>query len=216
MAQLFQPRSILYLKLLILAVLVMLAATYLLWHYSFQTMAPIAEPVSQDPPFSHKHHVSDIGLDCRFCHVSVETSAFAGIPPTATCMRCHSQLFRSQGMLQAVQKSFREDRPLQWVRVHKLPDFVYFNHSIHIAKGIGCSSCHGQVDQMPLMWRTQSLRMGWCLSCHRHPEQFVRAKDQVLNMAWQPPADQIERGLQLLAAYQVDVRRLTDCSNCHR
>ena len=123
----------------------------------------INAPVVQTPPFSHKHHVSDVGLDCRFCHASVETAAFAGLPPTSTCMTCHSQLFKGQPMLAPVAASYRDDLPLHWIRVHTLPDFVYFHHDIHIAKGVGCSTCHGQVDQMPLLWRTQSLEMSWCL-----------------------------------------------------
>jgi hypothetical protein len=217
MAQIFRPRSILVLKLGTLGLVAVLVTLILVWRNSIADAPPIDSPVAQTPPFSHKHHVSDVGLDCRFCHVSVETSAFAGIPPTSTCMNCHSQLFKGQGMLAPVYESFgNDDKPLRWKRIHHLPDFVYFNHSIHIAKGVGCSTCHGRIDRMPLTLRTQSLQMDWCLGCHRAPEKYVRPHNEIFDMAWQPPPDQIERGRELLAANHVNVRRLTDCSNCHR
>jgi cytochrome c7-like protein len=131
-------------------------------------------------------------------------------------MTCHSQLFKDQPMLGPVFASFREERPLRWIRIHRLPDFVYFNHGIHIAKGVGCSTCHGQVEQMPLVWRTQSLEMEWCLGCHRAPEQFIRPRDKVFDMTWRAPHDQLEQGRRLLAEYQINRDRLVDCSNCHR
>jgi len=119
-------------------------------------------------------------------------------------------------MLAPLAVSLGQGRPLRWVRVHRLPDFVYFHHGIHVAKGIGCSTCHGQVDQMPLMWRTQSLEMSWCLGCHRAPEKYLRPRNKVFDMSWQPPRDQLEQGRRLLADYRIDRHRLTDCSNCHR
>ena len=216
MAQVFQPRSVLVLKLGTAMGLLLLVACVFVWRTVIAERPSVDEPVVQDPPFSHKHHVSDVGIDCRFCHVSVETSAFAGIPPTSTCMNCHSQLFTAQAMLAPVQESLRSGRPLKWKRIHRLPDFVYFNHSIHINKGVGCSTCHGRVDQMPLMWRTQSLQMNWCLDCHRAPQKYIRPKREIFNMDWQPPRDQIARGKMLLAANNVNVSRLLDCSNCHR
>lgn len=216
MAQVFRPNQIFALKIGACVALIVCVAAILLWRAVIADSPAINAAVPQNPPFSHKHHVSDVGLDCRFCHASVETAAFAGIPPTSTCMTCHSQLFRGQSMLGPVATSLRENRPLHWIRVHHLPDFVYFHHDIHIAKGIGCSTCHGQVDQMPLMSRTQSLEMSWCLNCHRAPENFLRPRDQVFDMNWQPPPDQLQRGRLLLAAYQINRSRLTDCSNCHR
>jgi len=216
MAQLFRPRFLLLFKLVAGLLLIFGFALIMVWRGSVAQIPSIDAPVAQLPPFSHKHHVSDVGLDCRFCHASVETSDFAGIPPTSTCMTCHSQLFKDQRILAPVFVSFQQNKPLHWIRVHKLPDFVYFNHSIHVAKGIGCSSCHGQVDQMPLMWRTQSLEMEWCINCHRQPENYVRPRERVFDMDWQPPSDQIARGKQLLIAYHIDMRRLLDCSNCHR
>jgi hypothetical protein len=216
MAQVFRPEQIFVLKFGASIVLIVCVAGILLWRSLIAESPPINSPVTQIPPFSHKHHVSDVGLDCRFCHASVETEAFAGLPPTSTCMTCHSQLFKGQSILAPVAASFREGRALRWIRVHRLPDFVYFHHDIHVAKGIGCSTCHGQVDQMPLVWRTQSLEMSWCLGCHRAPEKYLRPRSRVFDMTWQPPPDQLEQGRLLLAAYQIDPRRLTDCSNCHR
>jgi hypothetical protein len=216
MAQVFRPGLVFVLKLGAGAALIVGIAAILAWRSLIAESPPIDSPVAQVPPFSHKHHVSDVGLDCRFCHTSVETSAFAGIPPTSTCMNCHSQLFKDQSMLGPVFASFREGRPLRWIRVHRLPDFAYFNHGIHIAKGVGCSTCHGPVDQMALIWRTQSLEMEWCLGCHRAPEKFIRPRDKVFDMTWRAPDDQLERGRLLLAAYRIDRSRLTDCSNCHR
>src|SRR3954462_9919179 len=133
-------------------------------------------PLDQPVPFSHEHHVGGLGIDCRYCHTSVEKSSFAGIPPTKTCMTCHSQVWTDAPILQPVRESWNVNRPIRWNRVHNLPDFVYFNHSIHVAKGVGCSTCHGPVDKMPLMFQANSLQMEWCLNCHRAPEKFLRPK----------------------------------------
>ena len=177
-------------------------------------LTQVAVPRKQPVPFSHKHHVSGIGLDCRHCHTSVEESAFAGLPATKTCMTCHSQVWADSPMLEPVRASFRNDRPLEWTRVHDLPDFVYFNHSIHVKKGVGCVSCHGQVDQMPLVWKQQTLQMEWCLDCHRHPEGRLRPPEQVFNMTWQPEEDQSVLGAALVRKNKV--RNPTSCSDCHR
>ena len=174
----------------------------------------VAIPREQPVPFSHKHHVADVGLDCRYCHTSVDKAAFAGIPPTETCMSCHSQLFSDSPMLEPVRASFRSDKPMKWTRVHNLPDYVYFDHSIHVNKGVGCSSCHGRVDQMPLMWQEKSLQMEWCLECHRAPENFVRPRDQVYSMEYKAPDNQLELGRKLVAEYKI--HKLTDCYTCHR
>jgi hypothetical protein len=173
-------------------------------------------PKDQPVAFSHKHHVTGMGLDCRYCHTSVETSAFAGIPPTETCMTCHSQVWTDAPILEPVRASLRSNRSLQWTRVHDLPDFVYFNHSIHVNKGVGCQTCHGQVDQMPLMWKVNTLNMEWCLACHRAPEQFLRPRDQVFSMTYSAPANQEALGRQLVAEYHVQTSQLTNCSICHR
>jgi hypothetical protein len=172
------------------------------------------EVVQQPVQFSHLHHVLDDGIDCRYCHTSVESSSFAGIPPTKTCMNCHSQIWSTAPILEPVRASFRDDRPLQWTRVHDLPDFVYFNHSIHIKKGMGCETCHGRVDQMPLMRQEQSLQMEWCLNCHRNPENFVRPRSEVYTMGYRPPVPQSVIGPQLVKEY--GIRGNTSCSTCHR
>ena len=172
---------------------------------------------NQPLQFSHKHHTGDDGIDCRYCHTGVETSAYAGIPPTKTCMNCHSVLFNNVGYLEPVRESYRTDQSIQWVKVHRLADYVYFNHSIHINKGVGCSSCHGAVNQMPLMFQASPLNMQWCLDCHRNTEMNVRPKDQVFNMDWKAPANQEEVGKKLVAEYKIrTVAELTSCSTCHR
>ena len=172
--------------------------------------------VAREQPiqFSHERHVGGNGLDCRYCHTSVEDSSFAGIPPTKTCMNCHSQIFSASPYLEPVRESFRSDRPIPWTRVHDLPDFVYFNHSIHVNKGVGCTTCHGQVDRMPLMWQEKSLQMEWCLDCHRSPERYVRPREAVFRVDYVPPPDQAELGQRLVEQYQI--KKLTSCSTCHR
>jgi len=167
----------------------------------------------QPVPFSHDHHVAALGIDCRYCHTSVETSAFAGIPPTATCINCHTLIWNDSPMLEPVRESFARGEPLRWTRVNDLPDFVYFDHSIHVAKGVGCVTCHGRVDQMPLMMQATSLQMEWCLACHRDPERFVRPRDTVFEMGW-TAEDQEGLGRQLVDEH--DVRPRTSCSTCHR
>jgi hypothetical protein len=185
---------------------------YALQSSDYMTGAFVA--VEQPIQFSHERHVAGNGIDCRYCHTSVETSAFAGIPPTRTCMNCHSQIFSSSPFLEPVRASFRDNRSLQWTRVHDLPDFVYFNHSIHVNKGIGCSTCHGRVDLMPLTWQVQSLQMQWCLECHRNPEKYVRPKQYIYKMDYEPPSDQLVLGAKLVSEYKI--QRLTDCWTCHR
>lgn len=175
--------------------------------------APRPQPV----PFSHAHHVGGMGFDCRYCHTSVEESKFAGIPPTKTCMNCHAQLFADAPILEPVRASFRDNTPISWTRVNDLADFVYFDHSIHVAKGVGCATCHGPVDRMPLVYKDQSLQMEWCLECHRAPERFLRPRDQVFNMQYTPPADQLELGRRLVKEYDVaGPDALVSCSVCHR
>ncbi len=173
--------------------------------------------VEQPIQFSHAHHVGGEGFDCRYCHTSVEESAFANIPPTKTCMNCHSQIWANAPILEPVRASFRDNKPLHWTRVHDLPDFVYFNHSIHVKKGVGCATCHGRVDQMPLVYQKATLQMSWCLDCHRNPEKYVRPRDQVFNMAWERPADDPDLGTRLVKEYKIaDAQQLTNCSTCHR
>jgi hypothetical protein len=194
----------------------------------YTTFAGVARP--QPAPFSHAHHVGGLGLDCRYCHTSVENSGFAGIPPTKTCMNCHSQIWTNAPMLEPVRQSFQTGRSLVWSRVNDLPDFVYFDHSIHINKGVGCDTCHGPVDRMPLMYNYASLQMEWCLDCHRRPEKYLRPRQQVFNMRYQQPDEfhpvefngrkytgQDELGQALVKAYHLrTVQDITSCNTCHR
>jgi hypothetical protein len=166
----------------------------------------------QPVPFSHQHHVAGLGIDCRYCHTSVEVSSFAGIPPTQTCMNCHAQIWTNAQMLEPVRASYQSGTPLVWSRVHRLPDFVHFNHSIHIAKGIGCASCHGRIDKMGLTYQASPLTMEWCLDCHRNPEKNVRPKSEVFNMAY-TATNQEELGPRLVKEYKI--QKLTSCSTCH-
>jgi len=168
----------------------------------------------QPVPFSHKHHAGELGIDCRYCHTSVEESSFAGLPPTQTCMSCHSQIWIKAPMLEPVRASYRDDKSIEWNRVNALPDFVYFNHSIHVAKGVGCTTCHGPIAEMPLTWAANTLQMSWCLECHREPEKFVRPKEYVFSTTYEPPSDQVELGKKLLKEYNVHTS--TDCYTCHR
>jgi hypothetical protein len=214
--QVFSRRFVLGLKLCALAIALAIFIALLAWRILIKPHPAVGTPVEQVVAFSHKHHVGDDGFDCRYCHTSVETSAFAGIPPTHTCMTCHSQLFTDQPMLAPVIDSLRSGKPIHWKRIHDLPDFVYFNHSIHIAKGVGCEECHGRVDLMPLTWRVAPLTMQWCLACHRDPAMHLRPVEHVFDMGWKPTEDQRELGTKLVAAYHIHTSTLTDCSTCHR
>jgi len=172
--------------------------------------------VEQPVPFSHDHHVSGLGIDCRYCHTAVEKSSSAGIPPTATCYNCHKLIWNDAPMLAPVRESFRTGQPIAWNKVHDLPDFVYFDHSIHVAKGVGCASCHGRIDRMKLVYQAQSLQMSWCLECHRNPEKNLRPKSEIFNMAWEAK-DQNALGAELRKEYGLRTTfALTNCSTCHR
>lgn len=215
MAQLFAQRFGFLFRLGLLAVVVIAACAVFLWRSVMAYPAGVNDPLEQPVPFSHKHHVGDLGLDCRYCHASVEQSAFAGIPPLSTCMTCHSQLYTDHPALAPLIASYQSGVPFHWQRLHKVPDFVYFNHGIHIAKGVGCVSCHGQIDEMPLTARVAPLTMQWCLDCHRDPEKMLRPHDEVFNLHWHAQ-NQLALGAQLVRDYRIDKRRLTDCSVCHR
>jgi len=216
MAQIFHPSTNPVSRVTIFGALIALAS--LAWiggaieRSSYVT--EVGNPRTQPVPFSHRHHVGGMGIDCRYCHTSVEDAAFAGMPPTQTCMNCHTQIWAGSPALEPVRESFRTDAALAWIRVHDLPDFVYFDHSIHVKKGVACVTCHGRVDLMPLMWQAAPLTMEWCLECHRHPERFVRPREQVFAMDWRPPADQIAMGRRLVREYHI--ARMTSCSTCHR
>ncbi|TMA91356.1 MAG: cytochrome C [Deltaproteobacteria bacterium] len=172
------------------------------------------DPVDQPVQFDHRHHVGDEGIDCRYCHYLVETSPAAGVPPTSLCLNCHEQIWNKSPKLAPVRESYFADRPIVWNKVNKLPHFVYFNHSIHVRQGVGCVTCHGRVDEMAQVEKAQSLAMGWCLECHRHPERYLRPRDQITSMTYKPTEDQLAIGKQLKEQYHVETR--TSCTTCHR
>jgi hypothetical protein len=216
MAQIFHPSTNTISRVSIFGTVFIVAG--LLWliaqvHRSpWSTEAHVAK--EQPIQFSHERHVGGNGIDCRYCHTAVEESGFAGIPPTKTCMNCHAELFANSPFLKLVRDSFESGRAIEWTRVHDLPDFVHFNHSIHVKKGVGCTTCHGRVDRMPLMAQEHSLQMEWCLDCHRRPEQFVRPRSDVFNVNYVRPDNQLELGRRLVEEYQI--QRLTSCSTCHQ
>lgn len=236
MAQLFPSYSNTLARLLPVGLVLGLGGIAWAWHaaifssYATSTHVPVEQPV----PFSHKHHVAGLGIDCRYCHTSVETSSFAGIPATETCMTCHSQVWKDAPVLAPVRESWATGKPLHWTRVNNLPDYVYFNHSIHIQKGVACVSCHGRVDEMPLMAKEHSLYMRWCLDCHRAPEQHQQPASEVFAMKDEPTQGSVtarlesrgeqrgealpylEHGLQALHANAKPGTKLEDCSICHR
>jgi hypothetical protein len=220
MGQIFRPNANLLARLsifggiLLLIELILIIGVFFRSDYWRQVHIAIEQPV----PFSHQIHADQLGLDCRYCHTSVAQSSYANIPPTETCMTCHSQIAANSTLLQPVRDSWATGEPVRWVKVHHLPEFVYFNHSIHVNKGVGCTQCHGQVNQMPVVWKEEALYMGWCLDCHRAPEKYLRPRDEVYNMDYvaPPPAEQRALGQQLVQDYNVNVRQLTNCAVCHR
>lgn len=225
MAQIFHPSMNAFSKATIFGGVFFLAG--LAWAVSLWVRSPYVteqDVVRDQPaPFSHDHHVNGLGIDCRYCHTSVETSSFAGIPATEVCMGCHSQIWKDSPMLEPVRESFRTGQPLAWTRVHDVPDYVYFDHSIHVAKGIGCESCHGRVDRMPLMRKAFGMQMEWCLDCHRHPEIKVRDKSDVFRFGLEHPEmselavhREEDAGRKLVREYGINGGQLTNCAICHR
>jgi len=200
------------------AVFIAAALGYLGWAVTESPYFTDVNVLRQQPvPFSHKHHVKDDGIDCRYCHTSVENSSFAGIPSTHVCMSCHSRLWANSPVLEPVRLSYQTDKSLEWTRVNAVPDFAYFDHSIHIHKGVGCTTCHGPIGEMPLTWRANTLYMRWCIDCHKHPERFVRRREDVFKADYEPPQDQLDLGRRLVKEYKIkDARQLTDCYTCHR
>ncbi len=219
MRQLFAPGADALFRLGIWSLVVELVVAYCIAYGVSHSdwLNDVAVARAQPVPFSHKHHAGELGLDCRYCHTTVETEATAGIPPTWTCMTCHSQIWTGSPMLAPVRDSLAKNQPLHWTRINRLPSYVYFDHSIHIAKGVGCSSCHGAVDQMQLTYKSQAFTMEFCLTCHRNPQNYVRPKEQIWNMEWTPPADQADLGRALVTKNNIhEASVLTNCSICHR
>ncbi len=221
MAQIFHRSSNTISKVMIFgAVFIVGGLGYVLYAVNQSAYYTYINVARQQPvPFSHKHHVKDDGIDCRYCHTTVETSGFAGVPTTHTCMTCHSKLWLNSSMLEPVRASFATDVSLQWTRVNTVPDFVYFDHSIHIHKGIGCTTCHGAIGDMPLTYRANTLYMRWCINCHNHPEEYVRPRADVFRIDYTPPSGraQLALGRRLVKEYKIkSAKEITDCYTCHR
>lgn len=218
MPQLFRRRTNSMAKLVVILIPLTVVALFTIFDglirssYETEVEVPIFQPV----PFSHKHHVGELNIDCRFCHTLVENSQVAGIPSSNTCMICHSQIWDKAPMLKPVRDSFVNNIPIAWNQVNRIPKYVYFDHSIHINKGIGCTSCHGQIGDMPLTEKARSFYMRDCLSCHRNPEDSLRPKSEIFNPEYKTPHNQLVIGHQLLQKYNIDKEYITDCSRCHR
>jgi hypothetical protein len=218
MTQLFKRRSNSVMRVVLVGIAASAVLTFAFWTVikwsPWETEVAVA--IEQPVPFSHQHHVSGLGLDCRYCHTSVDRAAFAGIPPTHTCMTCHSQIWSDAPMLKPVRDSALKSEPLKWNRVNRLPKYVYFNHSIHVNQGIGCTSCHGDVGKMPLTAKANPFYMKDCLACHREPEKYIRPRSEVFNPHWVSPVNQLQQGAKLVQEYKIPKHRLTDCMTCHR
>lgn len=218
MAQTFTPAADTYLRLFLLVVaLTAVGGTLFLGHWCepFYVRSE-GRHIEQPVPFSHLHHYSDLGIECQYCHNTVEYSSFAGMPPTHTCMTCHSQVLTDSPILRPVRESYFENEPLRWQRVYDLPDFVQFDHAVHVNNGVGCESCHGRIDRMPITAQAVPLKMEWCLECHRNPAPQLRPRDAIFEFGWKPAPHQEARGRELMKEYQIENNEiLTDCSICH-
>ncbi len=222
MAQLFRPGADTVLRLVLLALVALPFAGAAL-AYGVR-VSPYATgqnvTVDQPVPFSHKHHVGDLGIDCRYCHTGVERAAYAGVPSTQTCMTCHSQIWTNAGVLEPVRASWRTRTPMRWNSVHRVAEYVYFDHSVHVAKGVGCSECHGPVHEMQLMRQATPMTMGWCLDCHRNPGPHLRPREAIYDTAWtardHADPDRDRRARAYVAHYGIAPQRLSDCTVCHR
>jgi hypothetical protein len=216
MSALFSPRSNALFRLVLVVLVAGAAGTVgalmLYWRtpYGTDQFTEVAQPIQ----FDHRHHVQDDLIDCRYCHTTVEKAPSAGIPPTELCLNCHAQVWNKSPLLDVVRASWFSGQPIRWLRVHKVPEFVYFNHAAHVNKGVGCAECHGRVDLMPAVQKTQPFTMGWCLDCHRNPYARLRPLDQITNMAWEPEGDPVALGRELAKRY--DVKPRTNCTTCHR
>lgn len=215
MAQIFPKWTNRLPLFVVLAVLgALIGVVFFFWYFGSPKYIDVGYQPEQPVPYSHKLHVGELGLDCRYCHVNVERAAMATVPPTQTCMNCHSKVATESRKLQPIRTSWAENKPMEWVRVHDLPDYVYFNHSAHITAGVGCESCHGNVAAMEKVHQDKPLSMGWCLDCHRNPAPNLRAASEITTMNYQPPANQLELALQMIQ--QKNIKPPIDCSGCHR
>lgn len=194
-----------------------IGAVFYIWLIYYAT-SPLSMDVGYQPvqpvPYSHELHAGQLGIDCRYCHNTVEYAAYAAIPPSQTCMNCHKTVMAESDKLVLIRESYSSGRPVEWVKVHDLPDYVYFDHSAHVTRGVSCAWCHGRVDKMEVVFQAKSLRMGWCLECHRNPEKYLRPKEFVTQLDWQPMEDQLVMGNRLKEAGNINPS--DDCSTCHR
>ena len=195
-------------------VLLLLGIVGFFWYYGSPHYTDVGYRPEQPVPYSHKLHAGDLGMDCRYCHSSVEISAKANVPPTQTCMNCHTLILTNSEKLLPVRESWTSGEPIEWVRIHKLADYAYFNHSAHLNAGVGCASCHGNVAEMEKVIQVEPLSMGWCLDCHRDPAQHLRPAGEITNMNWTPPADQLALAAMLIK--EKNIAPPVDCSGCHR
>lgn len=219
MPPLFSPRSntIARASLILLPLLLVAVVVGLVLYGGSSAVTNVGVAVPQPVPYPHNLHVAVLGLDCRYCHDSVDKSSFADLPSTETCMSCHSQVALTDPLLAPVRDSWQTGKPIQWTRVNQLPDFVYFNHEIHVNKGVGCETCHGRVDQMTTDVKANSFYMSWCLDCHRDPSRFLRPLDKIYTMGYKPAGDQQVIGAQLMKTYDIlPSTQLINCSICHR
>ncbi|MHC2252706.1 cytochrome c3 family protein [Bradyrhizobium embrapense] len=218
MAQLFSPAADTWMRLFLVGSLSLMAGgTVGIIGFARSAYMTSTDVRPQQPlPFSHRHHAGELGIDCRYCHSNVESGPQAGLPPTETCMTCHSQIWTNASMLEPVRQSLAHRTPIQWTRVAKLPDYVYFRHDIHIAKGVGCADCHGRIDQMALTYRARPLTMEFCLDCHRDPAPKLRPPEHITDMAWTPPTDARAKGEAIAAHEKIRFGELTHCTVCHR
>lgn len=215
MAQIF-PKWTNHLPIVVVAIVVLLGAggTGFIWYYGSPQYTDVGYRPEQPIEYSHKVHAGNLGIDCRYCHTTVEISSSANIPPTQTCMNCHTLVKSDSEKLTMLMESWQTGKPLEWIRVHMLPDYAYFNHSAHISVGVGCVSCHGNVAEMEVVMQVEPLSMGWCLECHRNPDQHLRPVSEVTNMKWEAPEDQLEFAARVIK--EKNISPPVDCSGCHR
>lgn len=219
MSQIFNPSANNIARLSILIgglVALFIAAIFPAWDRSpYTDRAPAGIAIEQPVRFSHKLHSGNLNISCVYCHGGAEVSRYAGISDTHTCMSCHSQIALYSELLEPVRASYETGEPLVWNKVHDLAEHVYFNHAVHVNNGVGCESCHGRVDEMPLVWQAESMTMNWCMDCHNNPEEYLRPESEIYTFGWEPEGDQIELGLQLIDEYQINTEGLNQCSVCH-
>lgn len=215
MAQLFPEWSNRVPRVLLMGIILLVTTiVFVFWYFASPKYLDVGYAPKQPIDFSHQLHAGQLGIDCRYCHASVEVSAVASIPSTQTCMNCHTQIQPGSDLLVELHESWLSGDAIEWVKVHDIPDYSYFNHAAHVNVGVGCASCHGRIDRMEVVMQTQPLSMGWCLDCHNNPEPHLRPVDQITNMGWQAPENQFELASQIIA--RKNIAPPVYCNACHR